>query len=193
MRILTESEINQLCAEMLEKVFAPTFKAEDLHKQPNYHAIATVMMYDMPTAPFTMNLLPPMGEENPDVFASLKNYSATKYGRPIAEVEREINERMAVKKPTPKMSTEKAEELVNALPGEGKRVERPVVNEVTEEEEQILEQAQKRPSYLDKWKKPVPEPTPEAKEAAEEQLAALERKEKRERGKMNDGDVIKLH
>ena len=180
-------------AEMLEKVFAPTFKAEDLHKQPNYHAIATVMMYDMPTAPFTMNLLPPMGEENPDVFASLKNYSATKYGRPIAEVEREINERMAVKKPTPKMSTEKAEELVNALPGERKRVERPVVNEVTEEEEQIMEQAQKRPSYLDKWKKPVPEPTPEAKEAAEEQLAALERKEKRERGKMNDGDVIKLH
>ena len=180
-------------AEMLEKVFTPTFKAEDLHKQPNYHAIATVMMYDMPTAPFTMNLLPPMGEENPDVFASLKNYSATKYGRPIAEVEREINERMAVKKPAPKMSTEKAEELVNALPGEGKRVERPVVNEVTEEEEQILEQAQKRPSYLDKWKKPVPEPTPEAKEAAEEQLAALERKEKRERGKMNDGDVIKLH
>ena len=54
-------------AEMLEKVFAPTFKADDLHKQPNYHAITTVMMYGMPTAPFTMNLLPPMGEENLEV------------------------------------------------------------------------------------------------------------------------------
>jgi hypothetical protein len=180
-------------AEMLEKVFAPTFKAEDLHKQPNYHAIATVMMYDMPTAPFTMNLLPPMGEENPEVFASLKNYSATKYGRPIAEVEREINERMSVKKPEPKMAKEQAEELVNALPGEGKQVARPVVNEVPEEEEQLLKQAPQRPNYLDKWKKPVSEPAPEAKEKAEEQLAALERKEKRERGKMNDGDVIKLH
>ena len=180
-------------AEMLEKVFTPTFKAEDLHKQPNYHAIATVMMYDMPTAPFTMNLLPPMGEENPEVFASLKNYSATKYGRPIAEVEREINERMSVKKPEPKMAKEQAEELVNALPGEGKQVARPVVNEVPEEEEQLLKQAPQRPNYLDKWKKPVSEPAPEAKEKAEEQLAALERKEKRERGKMNDGDVIKLH
>ena len=180
-------------AEMLEKVFTPTFKAEDLHKQPNYHAIATVMMYDMPTAPFTMNLLPPMGEENPDVFSSLKNYSATKYGRPIAEVEREINERMSVKKPAPKMAKEEAEQLVNALPGEQKKVERPVVNEIQDEEEVILQQAPKRPNYLDKWKQNIPEPTPEAKEKAEEQLAALERKEKRERGKMNDGDVIKLH
>lgn len=181
-------------AEMLEKVFAPTFKAEDLHKQPNYYAIATVMMYDMPTAPFTMNLLPPMGEENKEVFASLKNYSATKYGRPIAEVEREINERMSVKKPEPKMAPEKAEELVNALPGEKKQVERPVVNEVSEKDEEKLEgTSAKRPNYLDKWKQKVPEPTPEAKEQAEEQLAELERKEKRERGKMSDGDVIKLH
>lgn len=181
-------------AEMLEKVFAPTFKAEDLHKQPNYHAIATVMMYDMPTAPFTMNLLPPMGEENKEVFASLKNYSATKYGRPIAEVEREINERMSVKKPEPKMAPEKAEELVNALPGEKKQVERPVVNEVSEKDEEELEETSaKRPNYLDKWKQKVPEPTPEAKKQAEEQLAELERKEKRERGKMSDGDVIKLH
>jgi hypothetical protein len=72
-------------AEMLEKVFTPTFKAEDLHKQPNYHAIATVMMYNMPTAPFTMNLLPPMSEGSKDVFDSLKAYSATKYGRPCAQ------------------------------------------------------------------------------------------------------------
>jgi hypothetical protein len=185
-------------AEMLEKVFTPTFKAEDLHKQPNFHAIATVMMFDMPTSPFTLNLLPPMGEENPEVFASLKNYSATKYGRPIAEVEREINERMMVKKPEPKMEESKAEALVNALPGEAKPTPKQTVNEIPEDQAQ---QRPARPNYLDKWKaapaeKPVeeaPQPSPEAVQSAEEQLAALERKDKKERGKMHDGDVIKLH
>ncbi len=81
-------------AELMEKAFVPVFNAEDLHNQPNYHAITTVMMYDMPSKPFTMRLLPPMGTENPEVLESLKAYSATKYGRPRAEVEREINKRM---------------------------------------------------------------------------------------------------
>lgn len=81
-------------AELMEKAFVPVFNAEDLHNQPNYHAITTVMMYDMPSKPFTMRLLPPMGKENPEVLESLKMYSATKYGRPRAEVEREINKRM---------------------------------------------------------------------------------------------------
>lgn len=83
-------------AEMMEKAFVPTFNAEDLHNQPNYHAIATVMMYNMPTKPFTMNLPKPFGEENPELLKSMKLYSATKYGRMRAEVEREINERMGV-------------------------------------------------------------------------------------------------
>ncbi|MDO4979012.1 MAG: ATP-binding protein [Candidatus Saccharibacteria bacterium] len=95
-------------AEMLEKVFSPTFTAEDLHKQPNHHAIATILMHDMPSAPFTMNLVPPIGKENPEVLESMKLYSATKYGRPRAEVEREIEERMTVKK-APESSSEAPE------------------------------------------------------------------------------------
>lgn len=187
-------------AEMLEKVFTPTFKAEDLHKQPNFHAIATVMMFDMPTSPFTLNLLPPMGEENPEVFASLKNYSATKYGRPIAEVEREINERMMVKKPEPKMAETQAADLVNTLPRERKPAPRQTVNEIPAV---VPEERPARPSFLDKWKSapakseemPVektPQPSREAVENAEAQLEALERKDKKERDKMHDGDVIKL-
>lgn len=82
-------------AELLEKAFLPTFNAEDIHKQPNYHAIASVMMFGMPTSPFTMRLLPPMGDENKEVFESLKMYTATKYGRPRAEVDQEINARLA--------------------------------------------------------------------------------------------------
>ena len=80
-------------AELMEKAFTPVFNAEDLHKQGNYQAIATVMMYNMPTSPFTMKLLPPMGEANPELLASMKAFLATKYGRTRAEVEAEIQER----------------------------------------------------------------------------------------------------
>ncbi|MBQ9019946.1 type IV secretory system conjugative DNA transfer family protein [Candidatus Saccharibacteria bacterium] len=79
-------------AELLEKVFLPTFNAEDLHKTPNHNAIATVMMFGMPSSPFTMTW-PKLGEEKPEVMESLKQYSATKYGRTRVEVDREINER----------------------------------------------------------------------------------------------------
>ncbi|MBQ3306224.1 ATP-binding protein [Candidatus Saccharibacteria bacterium] len=89
-------------AEMMEKAFVPVFNAEDLHNQPNFHAVSTVMMFDMPSKPFTMALNPPLGKENPEVMESLKLYSATKYGRMRAEVEREINERLGATKSAPK-------------------------------------------------------------------------------------------
>ena len=81
-------------AELIEKVFAPTFTAEDLHKTPNYHAVATVMMYGMPSTPFTMTW-PVLGKESPEILQSLKTYSAAKYGRPRAEVSKEIDQRLA--------------------------------------------------------------------------------------------------
>ncbi len=80
-------------AELMEKAFSPVFNAEDLHKQGNFQAIATVMMYNVPSAPFTMKLLPPMGEPNAQLLESMKLYTATKYGRTRAEVEHEIKER----------------------------------------------------------------------------------------------------
>ena len=174
-------------AEMLEKVFTPTFKAEDLHKQPNFHAITTVMMFDMPTAPFTMSLIPPMGDENPEVFESLRKYSATKYGRPRAEVDREINERMTPKKPKPKMDESKAEEMISALEGKPKE---PAKNTITPPDGDNLVgnvvKPEKRPSYLDKWKVATPKkPVEKVKETPKE--ATLKPQDH-----MQDGDVIKL-
>ena len=89
-------------AELMEKAFSPVFNAEDLHKQGNYQAIATVMMYNVPSAPFTMKLLPPMGESNPQLLETMKTFVATKYGRTRAEVEREIKERWKTAKPAVK-------------------------------------------------------------------------------------------
>lgn len=93
-------------AEVMEKAFRPTFNADDLHKQPNYHAIATVMMFGMPSSPFTMSLLPPMGEANTELRESLKLYSATRYGQSRDEVEKEISERMSVPEEKPKEPVE---------------------------------------------------------------------------------------
>ena len=207
-------------AEMLEKVFTPTFKAEDLHKQPNYHAIATVMMYNMPTAPFTMNLLPPMSEGSKEVFDSLKMYSATKYGRPCAEVEREINERMSVKKPAEqKAEPSQMSQLVNSMPSAAQTSSRPMVNAATEKRDrQAFEEVtpvkeSQRQNFLDKWKqgrqdaqtevRPVARPAAQPVMRPEMPQEALETQnmgqtsqngpKKSNNGHMQNGDVIKLH
>ena len=80
-------------AELMVKAFSPTFTAEDLTKTPNFAAVTKVMMFDMPSAPFTINLPPPMGEPNDDLMKTLKVYSATKYAKTRAEVEQEIQDR----------------------------------------------------------------------------------------------------
>ena len=80
-------------AELMVKAFTPTFTAEDLTKTPNFAAVAKVMMFDMPSAPFTISLPAPMGEPNEDLMKSLKVYSATKFGKTRAEVEKEIQSR----------------------------------------------------------------------------------------------------
>ena len=80
-------------ADLMVKAFTPTFTAEDLTKTPNFSAVAKVMMFDMPSAPFTMKLPALMGEPNEELMDSLKAYSATKFGKTRAEVEKEIQDR----------------------------------------------------------------------------------------------------
>ena len=80
-------------ADLMVKAFTPTFTAEDLTKTPNHAAIAKVMMFDMPSAPFTINLPPPMGDPNDKLLETLKVYSATKYAKTRSEVEKEIETR----------------------------------------------------------------------------------------------------
>lgn len=81
-------------AEILQKKFAPTFDAEDLTKLPNYQTIASVMINGVPSAAFSMNLVPPMIKPNPQLQDAIKKLSAAKYGRPRALVEKEIFARL---------------------------------------------------------------------------------------------------
>lgn len=81
-------------AEILVKKFAPTFDAEDLTKMPNYQSITSVMINNVPSAPFSMSFVPAMGEPNQQLRDALKRLSAAKYGRPRTQVEKEIFDRL---------------------------------------------------------------------------------------------------
>ncbi len=106
-------------ADLMVKAFTPTFTAEDLTKTPNHAAIAKVMMFDMPSAPFTLNLPAPMGEPNEKLLDTLRLYSATKYAKTRKEVEAEIQERW-------NSATAEAEEDATAEPQAETRPETPV-------------------------------------------------------------------
>ena len=121
-------------AELMEKAFVPVFNAEDLHKLANYTAIATVMMFGVPSAPFTMRLLPPMGEENKELLRTLKAYSAARYGRSRAEVNREIEARLATSEKEKPAKPEQYE-VRGAVVTTGKAIDNPV----------------KRDDFLDSW------------------------------------------
>ena len=92
-------------AELMEKAFQPVFNAEDLHKIPNHEAVTTVLMFGLPTSPFTIKLLPPLGESSEELMHRMRDYALSRFGRPRAEVEEEIDRRLAANdepKPAPK-------------------------------------------------------------------------------------------
>lgn len=86
-------------AEFLSKYFAPVFDTSDLQRVPNYNAIVRMLIGGVPSQSFSMASLPPLGKENTQLFDALKQLSAAKYGRPRAEIEAEIFERLKTIEP----------------------------------------------------------------------------------------------
>ena len=82
-------------AEALGKRFRPQFDSSDLLRIPNYNAVVRTLVGGVPTNPFSMATLPPIGNENKKLPDALKQFSAVKYGRPKAVVEKEIFARLA--------------------------------------------------------------------------------------------------
>lgn len=93
--------IGETDGELLVKKFAPVFDLQDLVHQPNFEAIAQVMINNVPSAPFSMSLIPRLGAPNPQLGAAVKRLSAAKYGRPRAVVEKEIFSRLSPQAPSP--------------------------------------------------------------------------------------------
>lgn len=146
-------------ADLMVKAFTPTFTAEDLTKTPNFSAVAKVMMFDMPSAPFTMKLPAPMGEPNEELMDSLKAYSATKFGRTRAEVEKEIQDRWSAAEKAKKAAkseipSEPSKSSVDVVPVKNDKDTAPAPKTAPEAPETP------KKGFLDDWiaKKPAPAP-----------------------------------
>ncbi len=85
-------------AEIMVKRYTPVFDAEDLAKLPNYESVCVAQIQGVPSTPFSMTLVPPMGQANQQLSDALKRLSAAKFGRPRAKIEQEIFSRLTVKK-----------------------------------------------------------------------------------------------
>ncbi len=141
-------------AEILVKKFSPTFDAEDLTRMPNFQTIASVMIRDVPSSAFSMSLLPPLGQANPQLRDALKRLSAQKYGAPRAQVEQEFFYRMSA---GDRVKKEKMEALKKAqekrmaafqagVPGE--MGQKPPIGPGVAQRPAVASQP---PSFLDEW------------------------------------------
>lgn len=86
-------------AEALAKRMRPAFDSSDLLRIPNHNTVVRSLINGVPTQPFSMATLPPLGTTNEQLASALKQLSAAKYGRPRAQVEKEIFERLATQAP----------------------------------------------------------------------------------------------
>jgi len=91
--------IGQNDVEALSRYFQPQFDGDDLLRVPNYNTIVRTLVSGVPTQPFSMATLPPLGSSNQKLAEALKQLSAAKYGRPKAKVEKEIFERLKTQMP----------------------------------------------------------------------------------------------
>ncbi len=80
--------------DSLVKYFSPVFDGNDLVRVPNFNTITRTMIGGVPTQPFSMSTLPPLGTPNKQLAEALKQLSAAKYGRPKNVVENEIFDRL---------------------------------------------------------------------------------------------------
>ncbi len=92
-------------ADALSKKFQPVFEREDVLRLPNYNTITQILIGGVPTQPFSMATMPPLGTPNPQLGLALKQLSAAKFGRPKSIVEAEIFARITTKEPPPRPPT----------------------------------------------------------------------------------------
>ncbi len=101
MGTIVSFRIGQNDVESLSRYFQPTFDGDDLLRVPNYNTIVRTLVSGVPTQPFSMMTLPPLGNPNMKLAGALKQLSAVKYGRPRKVVEEEIFARMKTIVPPP--------------------------------------------------------------------------------------------
>lgn len=126
-------------AQILEKRFLPVFNAEDLTRLPNYQTITTVMINNTPSSPFSMNLLPPVGDSSDAVRDAIKRLSATRFGQSRAMIDAEIAKRLSAGSQQPNQQTQ-------SMPGA-------TIPEVLANHHLSAPSADQEESFLDGWLK----------------------------------------
>ncbi|HUP26372.1 MAG TPA: hypothetical protein VM124_01855, partial [Candidatus Limnocylindrales bacterium] len=94
MGTIVSFRVGQNDVEALSRYFKPIFEADDILRVPNYNAIVRTLINGVPTQPFSMAALPPLGTPNPKLGDALMQLSAAKFGKPRAVVDADITERM---------------------------------------------------------------------------------------------------
>jgi hypothetical protein len=97
MGTIVSFRVGQNDVEALSRYFQPVFEGDDLVRVPNANTIVRTLVGGVPTQPFSMATLPPLGNPNPQLATALKQLSAAKFGRPKAAVEADIFSRLATK------------------------------------------------------------------------------------------------
>ncbi|MEO8863140.1 MAG: hypothetical protein ABI354_02345, partial [Candidatus Saccharimonadales bacterium] len=86
--------VGQNDVDSLSRYFQPLFDGDDLVRIPNFNTVVRTLIDGVPTQPFSMATLPPLGNYNPKLGEALKQLSAAKYGQPRAVVDADIAKRM---------------------------------------------------------------------------------------------------
>ncbi|CAN5659321.1 hypothetical protein BH23PAT2_BH23PAT2_07070 [soil metagenome] len=86
--------VGQNDVESLTRYYQPLFNSDDLLRIPNYNAVVRTLINGVPTQPFSMAALPPLGNPNPQLGKALRQLSHAKYGRPKSKVEKDIFKRL---------------------------------------------------------------------------------------------------
>lgn len=105
MGTIVSFRVGQNDVESLAKYFQPIFDGEDLLRIPNYNTIVRTLIGGVPTQPFSMATLPPLGSPNPRLADAMKQLSAAKYGKPKAVIEKEVFGKMRVEGTAPAAPT----------------------------------------------------------------------------------------
>ena len=84
-------------AEFMTKQFAPVFDARDLVNIPNFRSAMRLMIGGLPSQPFTVSDLPPLGNANAELGLAIKQLSAAKFGASKSAVEADISSRLSAR------------------------------------------------------------------------------------------------
>ena len=83
-------------AEVLAEQFGGDLTPDDLMCLPRYMAYCRLLVDGMPSKPFSMQTLPPVGRSLEDRTSIVRKVSRRRYARPLSQVTSQLERQLAV-------------------------------------------------------------------------------------------------